>query len=134
MFAVVPVHVTETSRDAGGVVRTQETLVASEGHSVLPVLVAPVAITLLAVFTRRPVIRIAYAAIFDAACFLALLSIGAFYLPAAIALTIAAAITPRLGSSRRVADQISGSPGTPSDGSAGSRATGSAGRFRRGRQ
>jgi hypothetical protein len=94
MFAVVPVHVTETSSDAEGVVRSRETLVVSEGYGVLPVLVAPVAITLLAVLARRPAFRIALAAILDAACFLALLSIGAFYIPAAIALTIAGAITP----------------------------------------
>jgi hypothetical protein len=111
LFAVVPVHVTETSSDAG-VDRSHQTLVESEGFGVLPVLVAPVAITALAALTRRPALRTALAAVLDAACVLAMLSIGAFYVPAAIALTIAAARTPAPPASPRH-DELTQSTAAP---------------------
>jgi hypothetical protein len=87
---------TETTTDSSGTTTTSNpSLIASEGTSVLIVLVVPAIIALVPVLLRhRPAAqpaRIAAAVLMGIGVFLALMSVGIFYVPALVALIVAAA-------------------------------------------
>ena len=67
-------------------------LVASQGLGVLVPIGIPVVLTLLALLVPRRTVRIVVTALLWAFCLLGLLSIGLFFVPAAVLMTIAAAM------------------------------------------
>jgi hypothetical protein len=101
-FVLPAYHGEGASHTSGGEVRTfssNETLLEHEGPGVLLVIAIPVVFTGLALLAhrsrRRRVIRIALGTVMALGCFLALLSVGAFYAPAAILLLVAGLRTDR---------------------------------------
>jgi hypothetical protein len=91
---------TETSGDSLGTTTTSHpSLVESEGASVLIVLLVPVVIAAIPVLLRHRAAaqpaRIAAAVLTGIGVFLAILSVGIFYVPALVALVVAAAIGGR---------------------------------------
>ena len=82
--------------DAGGkIVRTTSgptsvSLVSSQGLWVLVVVAVPIAITLLPVLVPRRGVRTAAAALLWTACLLGIFSVGLFFLPSAVLMTVAA--------------------------------------------
>ena len=97
IFAVVPVSSSETvwSNSDGLSTSTSEqlTLVESEGAGVLAVLLVPVAVAftgLVAVASRMRALTGGIAVVAVGLCLVSMLSIGFFYLPAAVLLLVAA--------------------------------------------
>jgi hypothetical protein len=103
MFGPVYQGVSETVATPGGVAvestRVTSTLVEVNGLRVLPFLLAPVALTALALlaalitgvgFARRRVLLWVSSVLLLGACAVAIFSIGLFYLPAAVALIVSA--------------------------------------------
>ncbi len=101
VMAFAPLVSTESSSSSavvsGGNVIVQTTsrsvsLVASQGPWVLVPIGIPVALTLLALLVPRRTVRIVVAALLWVGCVLGILSIGLFFVPAAVLMTIAAAM------------------------------------------
>ncbi len=97
VFAVAPMSSSETSSSSSdGTVTTnseQSTLVESEGVGVLVVLLVPVAVSfaaLAAVAFRMRALTGGLAVVALGLCLVSMLSIGFFYLPAAVLLLVAA--------------------------------------------
>jgi hypothetical protein len=102
VLSILPVAVawlplaTETTTDSSGITTTSHpSLIDNEGRSVLLVLLVPVVIAVIPVLLRhRPVAQAARTAavvLMGIGVLLALLSIGIFYVPALVALGVAAA-------------------------------------------
>ncbi len=83
---------TATSAGSGGVTTfARSSLLATEGVWILIVVSVPVLVALVPVFVPRRTARIVSAALLWIGCVIALASIGMFFIPAAIAMTVAAA-------------------------------------------
>lgn len=94
-FAPLASTSSSSSSSSDGVVHvTSESvnLVASQGPWVLVPIGILVALTLLALLVPRRIVRIVVAALLWVGCVLGLLSIGLFFVPAAVLMTIAAAM------------------------------------------
>lgn len=110
LLALVPIttHHSVTSTSDGVVTETTErlSLRESEGNGVLLVLVAPVFVPALALavrtFRHRRRVRRALGIAAFVFCVLGALSVGLFYLPAAVALLASADFSPRPDRSRRI--------------------------------
>jgi hypothetical protein len=83
---------TATSGGSGGVTTfARSSLLATEGVWILIVVSVPVLVALVPVFVQRRTARIVSAVLLWIGCVIALASIGMFFIPAAIAMTVAAA-------------------------------------------
>lgn len=84
-LAVLPLSTTSSS---DGVVETtsHESLLQHEGPSVLVVLLIPILLTAIAVAVRHRSTRLTLAGLLFIGCLLGAMSVGAFFLPAALAL------------------------------------------------
>ena len=83
------------STDAGGstiVTSSSTSLISSEGVSVLLILAIPVLITLMPVLVSRRGVRIGAAVLLLVLCVLGLASIGLFFVPAVVLMTVAASM------------------------------------------
>jgi MFS family permease len=81
------------STDAGGstiVTSSSTSLVSSEGAAVLLILAIPVLITLMPVLVSRRGVRTGTAVLLLGLCVLGLASIGLFFVPAAVLMSVAA--------------------------------------------
>ena len=74
---------------------THESLLEHEGAGVLVVLAVPVLLTLVAVVVKRRPMRLGVGFVLLAACILGAMSVGLFFLPAAVLILCAASASPR---------------------------------------
>jgi hypothetical protein len=96
--AFAPLGTTTSAAGAPGVetVRTEHvSLFAHDGSWVLVVVTVPILIALAPVLVRRRGVAVASAVLLWACCVLGALSVGIFFVPSAIAMTVAAATAPR---------------------------------------
>ena len=101
-------HVMETSGSTGGVIVTRSynvSMFQTDGSWVLFVVSVPVLLALVPVLIRYRAARIVSAALLWMGCFVGMWSVGIFFVPAAIAMTVAAAwrepaLTPPMPSNR----------------------------------
>lgn len=98
LLAVLPLGETSTTTTSGSgtgsTTTSSESLLASEGAGVLLVLAVPALLALIAVVVPRRDVRMGLGGLATVACVVAVLSVGAFFLPAAGLLLAAAASTP----------------------------------------
>jgi hypothetical protein len=74
------------------------TLLAEEGLRILAIVAIPIAVTLVPVLVPSRVVRVVAALLLWIGCALAILSIGIFFVPAAIVMTVAAVMRDRVPS------------------------------------
>ena len=93
MFAVVPVEGEVSAASSGGpavVTHTSSTLLETEGTSVLVVLALPAVPAIVALARRRRTTTLVAAWVTTVFCLLGSMTIGLFYVPAAVLLFLAA--------------------------------------------
>ncbi len=98
-FAVLPSGTSSstTTSSSGTVIETtsDESLLEHEGAGVLIVLAVPALLTFVAVVVKRRPLRLGVGFVLLAACMLGAMSVGLFFLPAAVLVLCAASASPR---------------------------------------